>query len=72
MGVLANGTSRISLRGQQVYQFLGVGSFSQYTVVSDTSISKIRPDAPLEKVCLLGCGVSTGYGAAINTAKVTP
>ncbi|XP_030000960.1 alcohol dehydrogenase class-3-like [Sphaeramia orbicularis] len=69
-GVLADGTSRISHRGQQVYQFLGVGSFSQYTVVSDTSLSKIRPDAPLEKVCLLGCGVSTGYGAAINTAKV--
>lgn len=70
IGVLADGTSRISVRGQQVYQFLGVGSFSQYTVVSDTSLSKIRPDAPLEKVCLLGCGVSTGYGAAINTAQV--
>ncbi|XP_030595225.1 alcohol dehydrogenase class-3-like isoform X1 [Archocentrus centrarchus] len=69
-GVLADGTSRISCKGQQVYQFLGVSSFSQYTVVPDTSLAKIRSDAPLDKVCLLGCGVSTGYGAAINAAKV--
>ncbi|XP_037636254.1 alcohol dehydrogenase class-3-like [Sebastes umbrosus] len=69
-GVLADGTSRISYQGQQVYQFLGVSSFCQYTVVPDTSLAKIRSDAPLKKVCLLGCGVSTGYGAAINTAKV--
>ncbi|KAG7224859.1 hypothetical protein INR49_028226 [Caranx melampygus] len=70
VGVLADGTSRISCKGQQVYQFLGVGSFSQYTVVPDTSLAKIRPDAPLDKVFLLGCGVSTGYGAAIKAAKV--
>ncbi|XP_036933041.1 alcohol dehydrogenase 1-like [Acanthopagrus latus] len=70
MGVLADGTSRISCRGQQVYQFLGVSSFSQYTVLPDTSIAKISPDAPLDKVFLLGCGVSTGYGAAIKTGKV--
>lgn len=70
VGVLADGTSRISCRGQQVYQFLGVSSFSQYTVVPDTSLAKIRPDAPLDKVFLLGCGVSTGYGAAIKTGKV--
>uniref|UniRef100_A0A8C9YEV1 Zgc:77938 n=1 Tax=Sander lucioperca TaxID=283035 RepID=A0A8C9YEV1_SANLU len=70
VGVLADGTSRISCKGQQVYQFLGVSSFSQYTVVPDTSLAKIRSDAPLDKVCLLGCGVSTGYGAAINTGKV--
>ncbi|KAM9357187.1 alcohol dehydrogenase class-3-like isoform 2-T3 [Symphorus nematophorus] len=69
-GVLADGTSRISCKGQQVYQFLGVSSFSQYTVVPDTSVAKIRADAPLDKVFLLGCGVSTGYGAAINTGKV--
>lgn len=56
--------------GQQVYQFLGVSSFSQYTVVPDTSLAKIRSDAPLDKVCLLGCGVSTGYGAAVNACKV--
>ena len=70
MGVLADGTSRICCKGQQVYQFLGVSSFSQYTVVPDTSVAKIRADAPLDKVFLLGCGVSTGYGAAVNTGKV--
>ncbi|XP_053179340.1 alcohol dehydrogenase class-3-like [Scomber japonicus] len=70
VGILADGTSRISCNGQQVYQFLGVSSFSQYTVVSDTSLAKIRDDAPLDKVFLLGCGVSTGYGAAVNTGKV--
>ncbi|XP_035017736.1 alcohol dehydrogenase class-3 [Hippoglossus stenolepis] len=70
VGVLADGTSRISCKGQQVYQFLGIGSFSQYTVVPDISLAKIRDDAPLEKVCLLGCGVSTGYGAALKTGKV--
>ncbi|MED6250933.1 hypothetical protein ATANTOWER_016206 [Ataeniobius toweri] len=69
-GVLADGTSRISCRGQQVYQFLGVSSFCQYTVVPDTSLAKIEPSAPLDKVCLLGCGVSTGYGAAVQTGKV--
>ncbi|KAI4819154.1 hypothetical protein KUCAC02_004425 [Chaenocephalus aceratus] len=68
--VMADGTSRISYKGQQVYQFLGVGSFSQYTVVPDTSLAKIRSDAPLDKVCLLGCGVSTGYGAVVKAAKV--
>ncbi|XP_048858618.1 alcohol dehydrogenase class-3-like isoform X3 [Brienomyrus brachyistius] len=71
-GVLADGTSRISCNGRQVYQFIGVGSFSEYTVVLDTSVTKIRDDAPLDKVCLLGCGVSTGYGAALNAAKVEP
>lgn len=70
MGVLADGTSRISCKNQQLYQFLGVSSFSQYTVVPDTSLAKIRCDAPLDKVFLLGCGVSTGYGAAVNTGKV--
>lgn len=70
MGVLADGTSRISCKQLHLYQFLGVSSFSQYTVVPDTSLAKIRSDAPLDKVCLLGCGVSTGYGAALNAAKV--
>ncbi|XP_034399282.1 alcohol dehydrogenase class-3-like isoform X2 [Cyclopterus lumpus] len=70
VGVMADGTSRISYMGQQVYQCLGVGSFSQYTVVSDISLAKISREAPLDKVCLLGCGVSTGYGAAVNACKV--
>ncbi|XP_040029878.2 alcohol dehydrogenase class-3 [Gasterosteus aculeatus] len=70
VGVMAYGTSRISCKSQQVYQYLGVASFSQYTVVSDASLAKIRDSVPLDKVCLLGCGVSTGYGAARNVCKV--
>lgn len=70
MGVLADSTSRISYNGQQILQFLGVSSFCQYTVVPDTSLTKIQSDAPLDKVFLLGCGVTTGYGAAVNAAKV--
>ncbi|KAF5898939.1 alcohol dehydrogenase class-3-like [Clarias magur] len=69
-GVLADGTSRITCRGQQVYQFLGVSSFCEYTVVPEHNVAKIDRDAPLDKVCLLGCGVATGYGAAVNIAKV--
>uniref|UniRef100_A0A3B4BEJ6 Enoyl reductase (ER) domain-containing protein n=1 Tax=Periophthalmus magnuspinnatus TaxID=409849 RepID=A0A3B4BEJ6_9GOBI len=70
MGVMADGTSRLCKKGQQVYQFMGVCTLSQYTVVADTSLAKIRSDAPLDRVCLLGCGVATGYGAALNTAQV--
>uniref|UniRef100_A0A8B9GXM0 Zgc:77938 n=1 Tax=Astyanax mexicanus TaxID=7994 RepID=A0A8B9GXM0_ASTMX len=69
-GVLADGTSRITCRGQQVYQFIGVSTFSEYTVVPEHNITKIHPDAPLDRVCLLGCGVATGYGAVLNTGKV--
>ncbi|KAJ8281394.1 hypothetical protein GJAV_G00067190 [Gymnothorax javanicus] len=71
-GVLSDGTTRISCRGKQLYVHFGLGSFSEYIVVSDIALTKIRPDAPLEKVCLLGCGITTGYGAAINSAKVQP
>ncbi|XP_075959333.1 alcohol dehydrogenase class-3-like isoform X3 [Anarhichas minor] len=70
VGVLADGTSRISFKGQQVYQYLGVSSFCQYTVVPDICLAKLRSDAPLDKVCLLGWDVSTGYGAAVNACKV--
>ncbi|XP_006910820.1 alcohol dehydrogenase 4 isoform X2 [Pteropus alecto] len=65
-------TSRFTCKGKSVYHFLGTSTFSQYTVVSDVNLSKIDDDVNLERVCLLGCGFSTGYGAAINTAKVTP
>ncbi|XP_062856595.1 alcohol dehydrogenase class-3-like [Trichomycterus rosablanca] len=71
-GVLANGTSRITCKGQQVNQFIGVSSFSEYTVVPEQNVAKIHQDAPLHRVCLLGCGVATGYGAPLNTAKVEP
>ncbi|XP_036116852.1 all-trans-retinol dehydrogenase [NAD(+)] ADH4-like [Molossus molossus] len=70
--VMADKTSRFTCKGKPVYHFMGTSTFSQYTVVSDINIAKIDDDANLERVCLLGCGFSTGYGAAINTAKVTP
>ncbi|KAK3535309.1 hypothetical protein QTP70_007661 [Hemibagrus guttatus] len=68
--VLADGTSRITCKGQQVYQFAGVSTFCEYTVVPEYNVAKIHQDAVLDKVCLLGCGVATGYGAALNAAKV--
>ncbi|XP_034051143.1 alcohol dehydrogenase 1-like [Thalassophryne amazonica] len=64
--------SRLSCKGQKLYQFVGTSTFSEYTVVKQISVTKIDPAAPLDKVCLLGCGVCTGYGAAVNTAKVEP
>ncbi|KAL6479716.1 hypothetical protein MHYP_G00107490 [Metynnis hypsauchen] len=69
-GVLEDGSSRFTCRGQLVYQFSSISCFSEYTVVPEYNITKIHPDAPLDRVCLLGCGVSTGYGAALNTGKV--
>ncbi|XP_047658547.1 alcohol dehydrogenase class-3-like isoform X1 [Tachysurus fulvidraco] len=68
--VQADGTSRVTCKGQQIYQFLGVSTFSEYTVVPEYNVAKIHQDAALDKVCLLGCGVATGYGAALNAAKV--
>ncbi|KAK2505254.1 hypothetical protein MC885_005190, partial [Smutsia gigantea] len=65
-------TSRFTCKGKPVYHFMGTSTFSQYTVVSDINLAKVDDDANLKKVCLIGCGFSTGYGAAINTAKVTP
>nr|XP_008508014.1 PREDICTED: alcohol dehydrogenase 4 [Equus przewalskii] len=65
-------TSRFTCKGKPIYHFFGISTFSQYTVVSDKNLAKIDDDANLERVCLLGCGFSTGYGAALNTAKVTP
>ncbi|XP_058830053.1 alcohol dehydrogenase class-3 [Topomyia yanbarensis] len=69
-GLLPDGTSRFSCKGQQVFHFMGTSTFSEYTVVADISLCKIDDSAPLEKVCLLGCGIPTGYGAALNTANV--
>ncbi|CAM2696550.1 unnamed protein product [Rotaria socialis] len=63
-------TVRYKCQGKDVYHFMGCSSFSEYSVVLEISLCKVDKDAPLEKVCLLGCGVSTGYGAVINTAKV--
>ncbi|XP_054469395.1 alcohol dehydrogenase 1-like [Anoplopoma fimbria] len=64
--------SRFTCKGKKVLQFSGTSTFSEYTVVNQMSVAKIDPAAPLDKVCLLGCGICTGYGAAVNTAKVEP
>lgn len=71
-GLMPDGTSRFTCKGQTLYHFMGTSTFSEYTVLPEISLAKINKDAPLDKVCLLGCGISTGYGAAINTAKVEP
>lgn len=69
-GVMPDGTTRFTCKGKPLYHFMGTSTFSEYTVVADVSVCKINDAAPLEKVCLLGCGIPTGYGAALNTAKV--
>ena len=69
-GLMPDGTSRFSYKGQPIFHYMGTSTFSEYTVLPEISLAKIAPDAPLEKVCLLGCGVTTGIGAVLNTAKV--
>ena len=69
-GVMPDGTTRCSYNGQPIYHYMGCSTFSEYTVVAEVSLAKINPDADHGKVCLLGCGVTTGIGAVHNTAKV--
>ena len=69
-GLMPDGTSRFSYKGQPIFHYMGCSTFSEYTVLPEISLAKIAKDAPLEKVCLLGCGVTTGIGAVLNTAKV--
>lgn len=69
-GLMPDGTSRLSCRGKKLMKFVGCGTFAEYSVLSEFNLCKINDKAPLNKVCLLSCGVSTGYGAAVNTAKV--
>ncbi len=71
-GLMPDGTSRFSSGGKTVYHYMGTSTFSEYTVLPEISIAKISKEAPLEKVCLLGCGITTGIGAVLNTAKVEP
>ena len=71
-GLMPDGTTRFSYEGKPVYHYMGTSTFSEYTVVPEISLAKIDPNAPLEKMCLLGCGVTTGIGAVHNTAKVEP
>ena len=69
-GLMPDGTSRFSYQGQPIFHYMGTSTFSEYTVLPEISLAKIPKKAPLEKVCLLGCGVTTGIGAVLNTAKV--
>jgi len=71
-GLMPDGTSRLSHRGRTLFHYMGTSTFAEYTVVPEIALAKIRADAPLEKVCLLGCGITTGIGAVLNTAKVEP
>ncbi|MGE0628928.1 MAG: S-(hydroxymethyl)glutathione dehydrogenase/class III alcohol dehydrogenase [Hyphomicrobiaceae bacterium] len=71
-GVMPDGTSRFSLNGKPVFHYMGCSTFSNYTVLPEIALAKIRADAPFDKVCYIGCGVTTGVGAVINTAKVEP
>jgi len=71
-GLMPDGTSRLSCGGKTLHHYMGTSTFAEYTVVPEISLAKIRSDAPLEKVCLLGCGITTGVGAVLNTAKVYP
>lgn len=69
-GLMPDGTTRFSKDGQPIYHYMGTSTFSEYTVLPEISLAKVNPEAPLEEVCLLGCGVTTGMGAVMNTAKV--
>ncbi len=71
-GLMPDGTSRFSKGGKQIFHYMGTSTFSEYTVLPEIAVAKIRSNAPLEKVCLLGCGITTGIGAVLNTAKVEP
>lgn len=69
-GLMPDGTSRFSYKGQTLYHYMGTSTFSEYTVLPEIAVAKINDKAPLDKVCLLGCGITTGLGAVIHTAKV--
>ena len=69
-GVMPDGSSRFSLKGKTILHYMGTSTFSEYTVLPEIAVAKINPAAPLDKVCLLGCGITTGIGAVLNTAKV--
>ena len=71
-GLMPDGTSRFSINGKPVLHYMGTSTFPEYTVLPEIAVAKINPRAPLEKVCLLGCGITTGIGAVLNTAKVQP
>ena len=69
-GVMPDGSSRFSIGGEKLHHYMGTSTFASFTVLPEIAVAKIRPDAPFDKVCYIGCGVTTGIGAVINTAKV--
>ncbi len=71
-GLMPDGTSRFSMNGAPLFHYMGTSTFSNFTVLPDIAVAKIRPDAPFDKVCYIGCGVTTGLGAVMNTAQVEP
>ena len=71
-GVMPDGTSRFSIGGENLFHYMGTSTFANHTVMPEIAVAKIREDAPFEKVCYIGCGVTTGLGAVMNTAKVEP
>lgn len=71
-GLMPDGTSRFSLNGEKLFHYMGTSTFSNFTVLPEIAVAKINPDAPFDKVCYIGCGVTTGIGAVINTAKAEP
>jgi len=71
-GLMPDGTSRFSINGEKVFHYMGCSTFSNFTVLPEIAVAKINPDAPFDKVCYIGCGVTTGIGAVINTAKAEP
>ncbi len=71
-GLMPDGTSRFSANGTRIHHYMGTSTFSEYTVLPEIAVAKISERAPLDKVCLLGCGITTGIGAVLNTAKVEP
>jgi len=71
-GYMPDGSRRFSHQGKAIYHYMGCSTFSEYTVVPEIALAKVNPAAPLDKVCLLGCGITTGIGAVLNTAKVEP
>lgn len=71
-GVMPDGTSRFSMNGEQLYHYMGTSTFSNFSVMPEIAVAKIREDAPFDKVCYIGCGVTTGLGAVMNTAEVEP
>jgi S-(hydroxymethyl)glutathione dehydrogenase/alcohol dehydrogenase len=71
-GLMPDGSSRFSIGGKKIFHYMGCSTFANFTVLPEIALAKIRPDAPFDKVCYIGCGVTTGIGAVINTAKVEP